>query len=94
MGKIHRLPSQSSQTVYKYPLELIYSDLWGPSPMISHSGFRYYMPFVDVRTRFTWLYLLKNKSDALTVFKQFKSIVELQFDKHIKALQTDLGVEW
>ena len=90
MGKI-RLPSQSSQTVYKSPLELLYSGLWGPSPMISHSGFRYYMSFVDTNTHVTWLYLLKNKSDTLTVFRQFKSMVELQLDKHIKALQTDWG---
>ena len=47
------------------------------------------MSFVDAYSRFTWIYFLKNKSDALSVFKQFKSLVELQFNKKIKAIQTD-----
>ena len=88
MGKIHRFPSKLSQTVYNSPLELIYSDLWGPAPMNSHCQFRYYISFVDAYSRFSWIYFLKNKSDALSVFKQFKSLVELQFNK-IKAIQTD-----
>jgi len=78
MGKIHRFPSKFSQTVYNSPLELIYSDLWGPAPMNSHCQFRYYMSFVDAYLWFTWIYFLKNKSDALSVFKQFKSLLFCQ----------------
>ena len=52
------------------------------------------MSFVDTYLRFTWIYFLKNKSDALSVFKQFKSLVELQFNKKIKAIQTDWGGEF
>ena len=51
------------------------------------------MSFVDAYSRFTGIYFLKNKSDALSVFKQFKSLVELQFNKKIKAIQTDWGQE-
>jgi hypothetical protein len=36
--------------------------------------------------------LLKSKSDAFTMFKQFKTMVELQLGYPLKALQTDLGV--
>jgi hypothetical protein len=32
VGKSHRLHSSASTTVYHHPLELVYSDLWGPSP--------------------------------------------------------------
>ena len=77
MGKIHRFPSKLSQSVYNSPLELIYSDLWAPAPMNSHCQFRYYMSCVDAYSGFTWIYFLKNKFDALSVFKQFKSLVEL-----------------
>lgn len=83
-----------SQTVHNPPLELIYSDLWGPPPMNSHCQFRYYTSFVNAYSRLTWIYFLKNKSDALSVFKQFKSLVELQFNKKIKAIQTDWGGEF
>ena len=94
MGKIYRFPSKLSQTVYNSPLELIYSDLCGAAPMNSPCQFRYYMSFVDAYSRFTWIYFLRNKYDALSVFKQFKSLVELQFNKKIKAIQTDSGGEF
>jgi histone deacetylase 1/2 len=34
---------------------------------------------------FAWIYLLKNKSDFLSIFKQFITMVELQFDLKIKS---------
>ena len=37
---------------------------------------------------------IKQKSDALLIFKQFKVYVELQFNKKIKTLQTDWGGEY
>lgn len=45
-------------------------------------------------TRFTWIYLLKAKSDTLAVFKQFKAYTELDFGFPIKALQTDSSGEF
>ena len=47
IGKSHRLPSSLSLSVYSPPVELIYSDLWGPSPIVSSTGYRYYVTFVD-----------------------------------------------
>ena len=35
MGKAHRLPSHNSTPVYS-PLELIFTDLWGPSHVPSY----------------------------------------------------------
>lgn len=94
MGKAHRLHSPQSQTQYHSPLELIFSDLWGPAPVKSSQNFTYYITFVDAYTRFTWIYLLKNKSEALTIFKQFKVMAELQFGFPIKFVQTDWGGEF
>jgi histone deacetylase 1/2 len=34
-GKSHRLSFFSSQSVSNQPLELIFSDVWGPSPFMS-----------------------------------------------------------
>src|ERR1044072_7540807 len=94
MGKIHKLPSTSSNTVYSSPLELVFSDLWGPAPYTSQNGFKYYMSFVDAHTRFTWIYFLKVKSEAFTIFQQFKLMAELQFGDKLKSLQTDWGGEF
>jgi len=49
----------------------------------------YYIFFVDAYLIFTWVILLKCKLDALLVIQQLQSMVELQFDTNIKAVQTN-----
>ena len=56
--------------------------------------FVYYVLFVYVYSKFTWLYLLKHKSDVLDVFKYFKATVENQLNSKIKVLRTDNGGEF
>jgi len=51
MGKTHRLPSHSSTSVYS-PLELIFTDLWGPSHVTSYAGYTYYVFFIDAFSRY------------------------------------------
>ena len=73
IGKHHRIHFLDSTTEYTKPLELIHSDLWGPSPVFSFNDYKYYVHFVDSFSRFTWVYLLKKKSDALETFINFKT---------------------
>jgi histone deacetylase 1/2 len=73
-------------------LELVFSDLWGPAPTTSSLGYHYYISVIDANSRYTWVYLLKSKSDAFPIFKQFKSMAELQLGHSLKTLQTDWGV--
>jgi len=94
VGKSHRLPSFPSESVYTSPLELIFSDLWDPAHVSSINGFSYYITFVDAYSRFTWIYLLKTKSETSNVFQKFKAMAELQFNSKIKSLQTDWGGEF
>jgi histone deacetylase 1/2 len=51
-GKSHQLPFPVSTHVIKTPLELIYSDVWGPA-QTSVSGHNYYVSFIDAYSRFT-----------------------------------------
>ena len=94
LSKIHKFPFSRSETVYTAPLQLIHSDLWGPAPIPSSGGYRYYVHFVDAYSKFTWLYLLKNKSNVIQTFINFKTQVELQLDSKIKAFQSDWGGEF
>ncbi|KAF7839048.1 Retrovirus-related Pol polyprotein from transposon TNT 1-94 [Senna tora] len=77
MSKIHALPFPSSSSSYTKPLELFYSDLWGPASVTSSRNYRYYISFIDAFSKYTWVYLLKAKSDAFEAFKLFKSQAEL-----------------
>lgn len=46
-GKAKFLPFSRSFSHAKTPLELIHTDLWGPSPTLSIHGYRYYILFID-----------------------------------------------
>ncbi|KAH9698856.1 retrovirus-related pol polyprotein from transposon RE1 [Citrus sinensis] len=47
MGKMHRLHFPVSITKTKHVLEVLHTDLWGPAPVLSVQGYRYYVSFVD-----------------------------------------------
>lgn len=94
MGKNHRLRFPATETKITRIFELIYTDLQGPSLILSRDSFTYYISFVDDFNRYTWIYPLKLKSEALDVFKLFKLQVENQFYTTIKALQSDWGGEY
>ena len=76
IGKMHKLPFVHSQFQSTQPLELVHSDVWGPAPISSSNGYKYYLLFVDDFSRYSWLFLLKHKYDVLSTFKHFKAIVE------------------
>lgn len=94
IGKLHQLPFANCPITAKQPLELVYSDVWGPAPMVSIGGYRYYIVFVDAYTRYSWLFLLKLKSDSLQTFINFHKLAELQYNFKLKGLQTDNGEEF
>ena len=52
LAKSHQLPYHSSTFHATTPLELIYSDVWGPTP-VSIGGYKYYISFIDAISKFT-----------------------------------------
>ena len=58
------------------PLELVHSDLCGPLPSASFSGFKYFLTFIDDYSRCTWVYFLKLKSELSNIFLAYKALVE------------------
>ena len=94
MAKSHALPFTHSHVSVSNPLELLYSDVWGPAPILSTTGARYYISFFDDCTKFLWLFPLKQKSEALNIFQKFQVAVEREFNTKIKAIQTDWVVNF
>lgn len=94
LGKHHALPFKLSDSYSLTPLELIHTDVWGPSPVQSTLGFKYYIQFLDDHSKYSWIFPLRNKSEAFNTFLQFKSQVEKHFDRKIKTLQSDWGGEF
>jgi histone deacetylase 1/2 len=89
-GKSHQLPYPKSTSVSAGPMDLIFSDVWGPAPS-SISRYNYYVSFIDDYSKFTWVYMLRHKSEVFHIFHEFQTLVERQFGRKIKTIQTDWG---
>ena len=72
----------------------VHSDVWGPAPVESKGGRRYYVTFIDDKSQLTTLYLLKTKDEVPWVYKQYKAWVETQMGLKIKVLNSDQGGEY
>lgn len=93
-GESHKLPFPKSKSQASKPLEIIHTDLWGPAHTISKHGFRYYILFLGDFSRYSRIYPLKQKSDALSSFINFKNMAEKQFNTSIKIIHNDSGGEY
>lgn len=92
-GKQTRLPFPTGTRATEI-LQIVHSDICGPMECKSVGGARYFLLFIDDYTRMTFIYFLKAKSETLTYFKEFKSMVENYQNKRIKILRTDNGCEY
>ena len=68
-GKSTRSPFGTGVHSSTRVLQYIHSDMWGPSPISSHSGNLYYVSFIDDYSRFIWLYFMRSTSEVLVIFK-------------------------
>jgi transposase InsO family protein len=93
-GKHHRdlFPQRASHRATSF-LERIHSDLH-QLPVLTSTGFRYWLLFIDDYSRYFWIHLLRKKSETFDAFTQFKAMVEKQFDKSILCLHGDKGSEF
>lgn len=73
---------------------LLYSDVWGPSKITTMAGKRWFITFIDNHTRFTWVFLLQEKSDIALAFKKIYQMVLTQFRTQIRILCRDNGKEF
>jgi hypothetical protein len=66
--------------------DLIHCDLW-TSPIVSISGYKYYMVILDDRSHFVWTFPLCVKSDTFSTLSNFFAYVSTQCGRTIKAFQ-------
>lgn len=92
--KIHQLPFKSSTRREKRVLGLVHSDICGPMHVASLGGARYFVSFIDDKTRYTEVAMLKNKSDVFKAFQEYKSKAEKLTGQLITKLRTDNAKEY
>lgn len=76
-----------------HPLELVFSDVWGPAPDFVGNK-KYYVSFIDDYSKFTSVYFLKHKSEVFQKFHEYQALVERLTGQKIIAMQTNWGGEY
>jgi hypothetical protein len=86
-GKQTKTRFKSKEYSTTKPLEIVHTDLVGPTRTKFLKGERYLMLLVDDYTKMTTVCFLKNKSAAFENFKIYKEIVENEMYSRIKFLR-------
>ncbi|PKU67431.1 Retrovirus-related Pol polyprotein from transposon TNT 1-94 [Dendrobium catenatum] len=94
VGKSHKLPFVSSTTTTYTPFSVVHTDVWGPSPVASINGHRYFVTFIDTYSRFCWIYLMHSKDQTFSKFTHFNNLINNMFKTTIKILRSDGGGEF
>ena len=92
-GKMHANPFPSSYHRAQNVLQLIHSDVHDVG-VISYSGYRYWVTFIDDHSWYRAVVPIKKKSDVFDVFKRFKAWAENLLGFKIKAFRCDKGGEY
>lgn len=58
------------------------------------NGECYFLTIVDDYSRFTWVHLMKQKSETKHLLKNFCNFAERQFEVKVKVIRSDNGPEF
>jgi transposase InsO family protein len=75
-------------------LELVHTDVCGPMRVNSLAGSRYFVTFIDDKSRWCEVYFMKKKSEVIEKFKEYKCLVEKKTERKIKTVRSDNGTEY
>ena len=89
LGKFKRniYPPNNNRTNKAF--QILHCDVWGPSPYIDLLGHQYFLIYTDDHSRFTWLFLLKHKSEVSNCIKNLYQLIKRQFGDAVQGLRTD-----
>ena len=74
-------------------LEIVHIDISGPYSTTLCSN-KYFITFIDDFSHYGYVFFIKEKTDALEMFKVSRTEVEKQLRKVIKIVRSDRGGEY
>ena len=87
LGKFKRATYPSCNNRANKPFLILHCDVWGPSPHTDLLGHQYVLICTDDHSRFTWLFLLKNKSEVTPSIENLCQLIQRQFGDTVKSLR-------
>ena len=67
----------------------MHTDVCGKLSTKSVGGAEYFLTFTDDRTRYVWVYFLRNKDDVFSKFLEWKALVGKSSGRRLKVLRSD-----
>ncbi|KAL4038811.1 hypothetical protein IC575_002442 [Cucumis melo] len=89
LAKQRKLSFTSNNHLSSNAFDLIHVDIWGPFSTETYSEYSYFLTIVDDATRYTWVFMLKLKSDVISIIPHFFKLIETQYGKAIKKVRSD-----
>lgn len=93
-AKHKRHPFKGHLPIASRVLEIIHTDVFGPTDTPTHDGKRYFISFVDDYTQYTEAYLMKSKDEAAEILKNYVNRVENEKQAKIGTIKCDGGTEY
>jgi transposase InsO family protein len=88
------LSFNKSTSISASSFDLVHSDIWGPAPTPTMGGSRYFVLFIDDYSRFTWIFMMKNRHELAQIYINFAKMIKTQFSKTIKVFRRDNAMEY
>ena len=76
------------------PLEILHTDLFGPSRTVSLRGKTYGLVILDDYTRFTWILFLSHKNNTLSVFSRLYKQISNEKNFTTVKIRSDHRIEF
>ena len=94
LAKQLALSFNNSDSFSHTSFDLIHFDIWGLSPTTTVGESKYFVIFVNDFSRYTWIYLMHNRSKLTQIYRTFAQMISTQFSKPIKIFCTDNAMEY
>ncbi|KAK2361432.1 putative mitochondrial protein [Trifolium repens] len=94
LAKQKKLPYSSSFSKADAAYDVIHLDIWGPISIKSIHGFSYFLTAVDDYSRFTWIILMKHKSETRQHVINLVKMIKTQHNHDVKIIRSDNGPEF
>ncbi|KAL0641354.1 hypothetical protein Bca4012_102580 [Brassica carinata] len=93
LGKHCRTVFPTSETIYANCFDLVHSDVW-TAPCMSRENQKYFVTFIDEKSKYTWITLLPSKDRVFDAFVNFQAYVTNHYNATVKVLRSDNGGEY
>jgi len=94
IAKLKNKPHNKTPPRANKVLEMIHSDIIGPINPTSNDNFKFIITFIDDFSRKSWIFLMKDKSNATSIITDFLKYLDNHYHGMVKFFKSDNGKEY